>query len=58
MGIGIGSAWPPHQTAEGILRTNPIFASLGVEAIVGQELLRIHRQLRRLDAQAPRLELW
>jgi len=42
---------------EAIRIDNPIFAQLGVEAIVGQELLRSHRQLWRLDRQPPRLEL-
>jgi len=31
---------------------------LGVEAIVGQEVLRFRRQLWRLDTDPPRLELW
>ena len=42
---------------EAIRIDNPIFAQLGVEAIVGQELLRSHRQLWRLDRQPPELEL-
>jgi hypothetical protein len=46
------------QTHEAILTTNPVFALLGVEAIVGQELLRIRGQLWRLDTDPPRLELW
>ena len=42
---------------EAIVTANPIFAALGVEAIVGQELLRQRRQLWRLDQEPPRLEL-
>jgi len=40
-----------------IVIDNPIFQVLGVEAIVGQELLRERRQLWRLDLDPPRLEL-
>ena len=40
-----------------IVTDNPIFRLLGVEAIVGQELLRQRRQLWRLDLQPPWLEL-
>jgi hypothetical protein len=58
MGIGIDPQSPPMQTHEAILTTNPVFALLGVEAIVGQELLRIRGQLWRLDTDPPRLELW
>ena len=43
---------------QGIITANPIFRLLGVEAIVGQELLRDHPQLWRLDLPRPRLELW
>jgi len=43
---------------EGIVTENPIFAQLGVEAIVGQELLRRRPQLWRLDRDPPLLELW
>lgn len=43
---------------EGIVTENPIFAQLGVEAIVGQELLRHRPQLWRLDRTPPVLELW
>jgi hypothetical protein len=43
---------------EAILTENPIFTELGVEAIVGQELLRQRRQLWRLDSQPPMLTLW
>ncbi len=42
---------------EAIRLKNPIFAQLGVEAIVGQELLRSRAQLWRLDRQPPLLEL-
>lgn len=40
-----------------ILTSNPIFRALGVEAIVGQELLRHRRQLWRLDLDPPHLDL-
>ncbi|MCP9848346.1 aspartyl protease family protein [Cyanobium sp. Morenito 9A2] len=46
------------ENVEGIVTTNPIFAALQVEAIVGQELLRSHRQLWRLDRDPPTLSLW
>ncbi|MFN9872646.1 MAG: aspartyl protease family protein [Cyanobacteriota bacterium] len=46
------------QPVEGIVTSNPIFGDLGVEAILGQELLRRRVQLWRLDAAEPRLELW
>jgi hypothetical protein len=58
MGIGLGLQGPPIQTHEAILTTNPVFAMLGVQAIVGQEFLRFRRQLWRLDLDPPRLELW
>lgn len=58
MGIGMGPQAPPIQTHEAILTSNPVFALLGVEAIVGQEVLRSRRQLWRLDTTPPRLELW
>lgn len=44
----------PHAV---IITANPIFKVLGVEAIVGQELLRQRRQLWRLDLEPPNLEL-
>ena len=47
-----------EQPREGIITENPIFSQLGVEAIVGQELLRQRPQLWRLDLKEPRLELW
>jgi len=47
-----------EQPREGITTENPIFRQLGVAAIVGQELLRQHPQLWRLDLKQPRLELW
>jgi hypothetical protein len=47
-----------EQPREGIITENQIFSQLGVEAIVGQELLRQRPQLWRLDLQEPRLELW
>ena len=43
---------------EGIVTNNPIFRQLGIEAIVGQELLRHQRQLWRLDQPIPQLLLW
>lgn len=58
MGIGMGPQGPAIQAHEAILTTNPVFAMLGVEAIVGQEFLRFRRQLWRLDLDPPRLELW
>lgn len=58
MGIGLGFQAPPIQSVEAILTSNPVFSLLGVEAIVGQELLRERQQLWRLDQTPPRLELW
>lgn len=52
------TARPPAAAVEAIVTANPIFAAVGAEAIVGQELLRHHRQLWRLDRQPPTLELW
>ncbi|EDY39660.1 hypothetical protein CPCC7001_2541 [Cyanobium sp. PCC 7001] len=43
---------------QAITTANPVFEALGVEAIVGQELLRSHPQLWRLDATPPLLRLW
>ncbi len=43
---------------EGIVTDNPIFEQLGVEAILGQELLHHRRQLWRLDQARPELLLW
>jgi hypothetical protein len=51
-------AGAPVVPVEGIVTENPIFAQLGVEAIVGQELLRRRPQLWRLDRDPPVLELW
>jgi hypothetical protein len=48
----------PVVPVEGIVTENPIFAQLGVEAIVGQELLRRRPQLWRLDRDPPVLDLW
>ena len=70
-GLALG-AWPggPGSAAdsplpggtpagvEGIVTENPIFEQLGVEAILGQELLHRHRQLWRLDQPRPELLLW
>jgi len=47
-----------EQPQEAIITENPIFRQLGVAAIAGQELLRQHHQLWRLDLKQPRLELW
>jgi hypothetical protein len=58
MGLAIGTESPPLESVEAIILSNPVFSLLGVEAIVGQELLGEHRQLWRLDASPPRLELW
>jgi len=64
-GLGVpssapGSPLPGDAPAgvEGIVTENPIFEQLGVEAILGQELLHRHRQLWRLDRASPELLLW
>ncbi len=64
-GLSLGQPAPgdavtnPAQPAavEAIRLENPIFAQLGIEAIVGQELLRSRAQLWRLESEPPRLEL-
>jgi hypothetical protein len=48
----------PARKVEVIVTDDPIFASVGAEAIVGQALLRHHRQLWRLDREPPILQLW
>jgi predicted aspartyl protease len=48
----------PGTPVQAIVTANPVFQALGVEAIVGQELLRSHRQLWRLDTSPPSLTLW
>ncbi|MEO1004150.1 MAG: aspartyl protease family protein [Cyanobacteria bacterium J06638_7] len=48
----------PRGPLEAIVTANPVFAAVGAEAIVGQELLRHHRQLWRLDREPPTLQLW
>ncbi|MEB3335046.1 MAG: aspartyl protease family protein [Cyanobacteriota bacterium] len=58
LGIALGAPGAPLEPVEAIILANPVFALLGVEAIAGQELLRGRRQLWRLDAVPPRLELW
>jgi len=69
LGLGPGSSGPASVSGspspgaapagvEGIVTDNPIFAQLGVEAILGQELLHRHRQLWRLDQLRPELLLW
>lgn len=57
MGIGLG-VLPPTQSVEAVVTDGPVFSVLGVQAIVGQEWLRSRRQLWRLDASPPRLDLW
>lgn len=68
-GLGLGSGGPASTSGspapgdvpaavEGIVTDNPIFEQLGVEAILGQELLHRHRQLWRLDQARPELLLW
>lgn len=52
-----GSLPSSDQPTAVIITTNPLFRALGVEAIVGQELLRHRRQLWRLDLDPPYLEL-
>jgi hypothetical protein len=52
--LGGAAARNPVQA---IVTANPVFGALGVEAIVGQELLRHRRQLWRLDARPPTLGL-
>ena len=47
-----------RHVVQGIITDNPIFRQLGVDAIVGQELLRHRPQRWRLDQNPPRLELW
>jgi hypothetical protein len=46
------------RPVEAIVTENPIFAALGIEAIVGQEWLRHRPQLWRLDQDPPLLLLW
>jgi hypothetical protein len=58
LGIGLGAPGAALEAVEAIILANPVFALLGVEAIVGQELFRTRRQLWRLDGVPPRLELW
>jgi hypothetical protein len=57
-GLTVGSERLPNESVDAIILTNPVFALLDVDAIVGQGLLRGRRQLWRLDANPPRLELW
>ena len=56
-GLGLGPG-PNPAGVEGIVTDNPIFEQLGVEAILGQELLHRHRQLWRLDQPRPELLIW
>jgi hypothetical protein len=48
----------PLSPFEAIVTRNPIFAALGVEVILGQELLRHRIQLWRLEQAPPVLSLW
>jgi len=48
----------PFAPFEAIVTRNPIFAALGVEAILGQELLSDRIQLWRLEQTPPTLSLW
>jgi hypothetical protein len=57
LGLGPGPGVAPADV-EGIVTDNPIFEQLGVEAILGQELLHRQRQLWRLDQARPELLLW
>lgn len=61
LGLGMGPTVAKasvDDSVEGIVTANAIFAELQVEAIAGQELLRTHRQLWRLDRVPPLLSLW
>lgn len=58
LGLGLHPEPPVSETVDAVIVTNPVFAELGVEAIVGQEMLRGRRQLWRLDSDPPRLEIW
>jgi predicted aspartyl protease len=55
-----GIGWPgePLEPLETVITENPVFAELGVEVILGQELLRKRGQLWRLDQSPPMLTLW
>jgi len=55
---GSPSPWDVPAEVDGIVTDNPIFEQLGVEAIVGQEILQHRRQLWRLDQPRPELLLW
>lgn len=57
-GIGLAPEASANPTVEAILTSNPVFASLGVEVIVGQELLRFRSQFWQLDQDPPQLEVW
>ncbi len=57
-GLTVVSGRLPNEIVDAVILTNPVFALLDVEAIVGQDLLRSRRQLWRLDANPPWLELW
>lgn len=54
---GSDRADPGSETHALIVTPNPIFQTLGVEAIVGQELFHQRRQLWRLDLDPPLLVL-
>lgn len=48
----------PFAPFAAIVTRNPVFAALGVEVILGQELLRNRLQLWQLDQNPPLLSLW
>jgi hypothetical protein len=56
--LGLALPGEPPAPTETIITDNPLFRQLGVEAIVGQGLLRTRPQLWRLDLQPPQLVLW
>ncbi|MEB3242920.1 MAG: retropepsin-like aspartic protease [Cyanobacteriota bacterium] len=58
IGLGLDPSSAASQSAEAIITPNPVFSLLGIEAIVGQELLRHRQQRWRLEATPPRLEVW
>jgi hypothetical protein len=58
LGLAGHSQGAMQVPVEAIVTDNPIFAAIGVKAILGQELLRQRVQLWRLDAQRPYLTLW
>lgn len=57
-GIGLGSQSPTYQMIDAIFTSNPVFSSLGIQAILGQEWLRNRLQFWDLTVSPPRLEVW